>query len=104
MLEKYFVVYLVLSTSQPSDVRHDKRKAIRKQWHPRGSASGEASLWFRWGSPWNAVSFHHKTRKWKFRLGVLLILAAQLILWRVLQAVSNLSQMNLVENRQIALF
>ena len=29
--------------------------------------------------------FHHKTRKWKFRLGVPLILAAQLILWRVLQ-------------------
>ncbi|MFQ9879454.1 MAG: DUF1294 domain-containing protein [Ruminococcus sp.] len=29
--------------------------------------------------------FHHKIRKWKFRLGVPLILAAQLILWRVLQ-------------------
>ena len=29
--------------------------------------------------------FHHKTRKWKFRVGVPLILAVQLILWRMVQ-------------------
>ena len=81
MLENMLVVYLVLVNIAAFGMYGmDKRKAIRKQWRiPEAAIGGSA------GALLGMQFFHHKTRKWKFRLGVPLILAAQLILWRVLQ-------------------
>lgn len=63
----------------------DKQKAIRKQWRiPEAQLLVVAAIGGSAGALLGMQFFYHKTRKWKFRLGVPLILAVQLILWRVL--------------------
>ena len=84
MLENMLVVYLVLVNIAAFGM--DKQKAIRKQWRiPEAQLLAVAAIGGSAGALLGMQFFHHKTRKWKFRLGVPLILAAQLILWRVLQ-------------------
>ena len=64
----------------------DKQKAIKKQWRiPEAQLLAVAAIGGSAGALLGMQFFHHKTRKWKFRLGVPLILAVQLILWRFLQ-------------------
>ena len=64
----------------------DKQKAIRKQWRiPEAQLLAVAAIGGSVGAILGMQFFHHKTRKWKFRVGVPLILAVQLILWRMVQ-------------------
>ena len=64
----------------------DKQKAIRKQWRiPEAQLLGIAAIGGSIGALFGMQFFHHKTKKWKFRIGVPVILAAQLILFRFLQ-------------------
>ena len=81
------VVYLVLVNIAAFGMYGmDKQKAIRKQWRiPEAQLLAVAVIGGSAGALFGMQFFHHKTRKWKFRLGVPLILAVQLILWRVLQ-------------------
>lgn len=63
----------------------DKQKAIRKQWRiPEAQLLGVAAIGGSVGALFGMQFFHHKTKKWKFRIGVPAILAAQLIWFRVL--------------------
>ena len=63
----------------------DKQKAIRKQWRiPEAQLLGVAAIGGSVGALFGMQFFHHKTKKWKFRIGVPAILAVQLILFRVL--------------------
>ena len=81
------VVYLVLVNIAAFGMYGmDKQKAIRKQWRiPEAQLLAVAVIGGSAGALLGMQFFHHKPRKWKFRLGVPLILAVQLILWRVLQ-------------------
>ena len=86
MLENILVVYLVFVNIAAFGMYGiDKQKAIRKQWRiPEAQLLAVAAIGGSAGALLG-MQFFHKIRKWKFRLGVPLILAAQLILWRVLQ-------------------
>ena len=87
MLENILVVYLIIvNTIAFGMYGVDKQKAIKKQWRiPEAQLLAVAAIGGSAGALLGMQFFHHKTRKWKFRLGVPLILAVQLILWRVLQ-------------------
>ena len=87
MLENILVVYLVFVNIAAFGMYGiDKQKAIRKQWSiPDTQLLAVGAVGDYAGALLGMQFFHHKIRKWKFRLGVPLILAAQLILWRVLQ-------------------
>lgn len=64
----------------------DKQKAIRKQWRiPEAHLLAAAAIGGSVGAILGMQFFHHKTRKWKFRVGVPVILAVQLLLWRTVQ-------------------
>lgn len=64
----------------------DKQKAIRKQWRiPEAYLLAVAAIGGSVGAILGMQFFHHKTRKWKFRICVPLFLALQLILWRIMQ-------------------
>ncbi len=64
----------------------DKQKAIRKQWRiPEAYLLAVAAIGGSVGALLGMQFFHHKTRKWKFRICVPLFLALQLILWRIVQ-------------------
>lgn len=64
----------------------DKQKAIRKQWRiPEAYLLAVAAIGGSVGAILGMQFFHHKTRKWKFRICVPLFLALQLILWRIVQ-------------------
>ena len=64
----------------------DKQKAIRKQWRiPEAYLLAVAAIGGSVGAILGMQFFHHKTRKWKFRICVPLFLALQLILWRIIQ-------------------
>lgn len=87
MLENILVGYLVIVNIIAFGMYGvDKQKAIKKQWRiPEAQLLAVAVIGGSAGTLLGMQFFHHKTRKWKFRLGVPLILAVQLILWRVLQ-------------------
>ena len=87
MLENILFVYLIIINIIAFGMYGiDKQKAIKKQWRiPEAQLLAVAAIGGSAGALLGIQFFHHKTRKWKFRLGVPLILAAQLILWRVLQ-------------------
>ena len=80
MLENMLVVYLVLVNIAAFGMYGmDKQKAIRKQWRiPEAQLLAVAVIGGSAGALLGMQFFHHKTRKWKFRLGVPLILAVQL--------------------------
>ena len=87
MLENILVVYLnIINIVAFGMYGIDKQKAIKKQWRiPEAQLLAVAAIGGSAGALLGMQFFHHKTRKWKFRLGVPLILAVQLILWRFLQ-------------------
>lgn len=87
MLENILVVYLIIINIVAFGMYGiDKQKAIKKQWRiPEANLLAVAAIGGSAGALLGMQFFHHKTRKWKFRLGVPLILAVQLILWRFLQ-------------------
>ena len=87
MLENILFVYLIIINIIAFGMYGiDKQKAIKKQWRiPEAQLLAVAAIGGSAGALLGMQFFHHKTRKWKFRLVVPLILAAQLILWRVLQ-------------------
>ncbi len=87
MLENILVGYLVIVNIIAFGMYGvDKQKAIKKQWRiPEAQLLAVAAIGGSAGALLGMQFFHHKTRKWKFRLGVPLILAVQLILWRFLQ-------------------
>ena len=87
MLENILFVYLIIINIVAFGMYGiDKQKAIKKQWRiPEAQLLAVAAIGGSAGALLGMQFFHHKTRKWKFRLGVPLILAVQLILWRVLQ-------------------
>ena len=87
MLQNILIVYLIAINIIAFVIYGiDKQKAIRKQWRiPEAQLLVVAAIGGSAGALLGMQFFHHKTRKWKFRLGVPLILAVQLILWRVLQ-------------------
>ena len=87
MLENILVVYLIIINIVAFGMYGiDKQKAIKKQWRiPEAKLLAVAAIGGSAGALLEMQFFHHKTRKWKFRLGVPLILAVQLILWRFLQ-------------------
>lgn len=64
----------------------DKQKAVHNKWRiPEVQLLAAAALGGSLGALFGMQFFHHKTKKWKFRIGVPVILAVQLILWRMLQ-------------------
>ena len=71
MLENMLVVYLVLVNIAAFGMYGmDKRKAIRKQWRiPEAQLLAVAVIGGSAGALLGMQFFHHKTRKWKFRLG-----------------------------------
>ena len=87
MLENILVVYLIIINIVAFGMYGiDKQTAIKKQWRiPEAQLLAVAAIGGSAGALLGMQFFHHKTRKWKFRLGVPLILAVQLILWRFLQ-------------------
>ena len=87
MLENILFVYLIIINIVAFGMYGiDKQKAIKKQWRiPEAQLLAVAAIGGSAGALLGMQFFHHKTRKWKFRLGVPLILAVQLILWRFLQ-------------------
>ena len=87
MLQNILIVYLVAINIIAFVIYGiDKQKAIRNQWRiPEVQLLAVAAIGGSAGALFGMQFFHHKTRKWKFRLGVPVILAVQLILWRFLQ-------------------
>ena len=87
MLENILFVYLIIINIIAFGMYGiDKQKAIKKQWRiPEAQLLVVAAIGGSAGALLGMQFFHHKTRKWKFRLGVPMILAVQLILWRFLQ-------------------
>lgn len=62
----------------------DKQKAVRKQWRiPEVQLLGIAVIGGSIGAILGMQFFHHKTRKWKFKIGVPVFLALQLIVCRI---------------------
>ena len=62
----------------------DKQKAVRKQWRiPEVQLLGIAVIGGSIGAILGMQLFHHKTRKWKFKIGVPVFLALQLIVCRI---------------------
>ena len=56
----------------------DKQKAVRKQWRiPEVQLLGIAVIGGSIGAILGMQFFHHKTRKWKFKIGVPVFLALQ---------------------------
>lgn len=86
MLQNILIVYLIAINIIAFVIYGiDKQKAIRKQWRiPEAQLLAVAAIGGSAGALLGMQFFHHKTRKWKFRLGVPLILAVQLIVWRML--------------------
>ncbi|MDD5804984.1 DUF1294 domain-containing protein [Blautia sp. HCP3S3_H10_1] len=87
MIQNVIIIYLIIINIVAFGMYGiDKQKAIRKQWRiPEAQLLAVAAIGGSAGALLGMQFFHHKTRKWKFRIGVPLILAAQLILWRVVQ-------------------
>ena len=87
MIQNVLTIYLaVINLIAFGMYGADKQKAIHKQWRiPEAQLLAVAAIGGSVGAILGMQFFHHKTRKWKFRVGVLLILAAQLILWRMVQ-------------------
>ena len=87
MIQNVIIIYLIIINIVAFGMYGiDKQKAIRKQWRiPEAQLQAVAAIGGSAGALLGMQFFHHKTRKWKFRIGVPLILAAQLILWRVVQ-------------------
>ena len=87
MLENILFVYLIIINIIAFGMYGiDKQKAIKKQWRiPEAQLLAVAAIGGSAGALLGMQFFHHKTRKWKFRLGVPMILAVQLLLWRFLQ-------------------
>ena len=79
MLENILVVYLIIINIVAFGMYGiDKQKAIKKQWRiPEAQLLAVAAIGGSAGALLGMQFFHHKTRKWKFRLGVPLILALQ---------------------------
>mgnify|MGYP004530747759 FL=1 len=86
MLQNILIVYLIAINIIAFVIYGiDKQKAIRKQWRiPEAQLLAVAAIGGSAGALLGMQFFHHKTRKWKFCLGVPLILAVQLIVWRML--------------------
>ena len=62
----------------------DKQKAVRKQWRiPGGQLLGIAAFGGSLGALLGMQFFHHKNRKWKFKIGVPGFLALQMIVCRI---------------------
>ena len=62
----------------------DKQKAVRKQWRiPEAQLLGIAVIGGSIGAILGMQFFHHKTRKCKFKIGVPVFLALQLIVYRI---------------------
>ena len=62
----------------------DKQKAVRKLWRiPEAQPLGIAVIGGSIGAILGMQFFHHKTRKWKFKIGVPVFLALQLIVCRI---------------------
>ena len=85
MLQNVLTVYLiVVNVIAFAMYGADKQKAIRKQWRiPEAYLLAVAAIGGSVGAILGMQFFHHKTRKWKFRICVPLFLALQLILWRL---------------------
>ena len=83
MIQNVLTVYLaVINLIAFGMYGADKQKAIHKQWRiPEAQLLAVAAIGGSVGAILGMQFFHHKTRKWKFRVGVPLILAVQLILW-----------------------
>ena len=86
MVQNILIVYLIAINIIAFVIYGiDKQKAIRKQWRiPEAQLLAVAAIGGSAGALLGMQFFHHKTRKWKFRLGVPLLLAVQLIVWRIL--------------------
>ena len=78
---EYVVYYLLIVNVAAFFVYGiDKRKAIKDKWRiPEKVLLGMSVIGGAVGSFLGMVIFHHKTRKWKFMLGVPLILALQIV-------------------------
>ena len=77
-----YVVYYLLIVNVVAFFMYgiDKRKAIKDKWRiPEKVLLGMSVIGGAVGSFLGMVMFHHKTRKWKFMLGVPLILALQIV-------------------------
>lgn len=72
MIEKILIIYLVLvNVAAFAMYGIDKRKAIKDQWRiPEKTLLLAALLGGSFGAFTGMQLFHHKTRHWKFLLGV----------------------------------
>ena len=85
MIQNVLTVYLaVINLIAFGMYGADKQKAIQRR-IPEAQLLAVAAIGGSVGAILGMQFFHHKTRKWKFRVGVPLILAVQLILWRMVQ-------------------
>lgn len=82
---QFLIIYLaVVNLAAFITYGWDKMKAKRNEWRvPEKTLLGLAFIGGSAGALAGMLFFHHKTRKWKFRAGVPLILLIQVavILW-----------------------
>ncbi len=83
---KYFILYLLLiNAASLALMRADKRRAQRNLWRIRESILLlTAALGGSVGALLGMYLFRHKTRHWKFTIGIPAILAVQAGLWFLL--------------------
>ena len=77
-----YVVYYLLIVNVVAFLLYglDKRKAIKGQWRiPEKVLLGMAVIGGAIGALFGMLVFHHKIRKWKFMLGVPVILILQIV-------------------------
>lgn len=82
-LWKIIVLYLVIMNAAAFFLYGmDKRKAIRNKWRiPEKTLLGVAFLGGSIGALVGMRVFHHKTKHWKFKIGVPLCLILHMALW-----------------------
>lgn len=82
-LWKIIVLYLAIMNAAAFFLYGmDKRKAIRNKWRiPEKTLLGVAFLGGSIGALVGMRVFHHKTKHWKFKIGVPLCLILHMALW-----------------------
>lgn len=75
----YFLYLLIINAVAFALMHNDKRRAQKKRWRiPESTLFGVAAAGGSLGALLGMYTFRHKTRHWKFTVGIPLILLLQL--------------------------